>query len=411
MKKEDKWLEALREKLADYSEPVPETLWNDLEKELEAEPPRRMIPWWHRWQRLAAVVTLLVAVSALLWWQTGQPVREERGEPWPTVADKTGGQVSEEPMPSLKLPEEPWLAEAPVRRKQPARTRVECPEPMEEAVPSPTEVAVAEKEEKADGTDRIEPALRQSRQQPASSRSARPKREKPRSRWSVGLSAGHATLGYSTGYRGYGRLGGGEAVRSALSRSDNPAAYEKILFNNLYQQNISSDMEHRTPVSVGLSVRWELPQQWAVESGLFYTLLSSELRSGNADYWYKDEQRLHYVGVPLRVSRELWAGRRFSVYATVGGAVEKCVSGRLTSLYTAGEHGSETERRKLDVDELQWSLSAAAGAQLHLNGRMGVYLEPGLSWYPDDGSGVQTIRKEHPLNFNLQLGFRWTFAK
>ena len=39
------------------------------------------------------------------------------------------------------------------------------------------------------------------------------------------------------------------------------------------------------------------------------------------------------------------------------------------------------------------------------------YAEPGVVYYFDDGSNVNTIRKEHPFNFNIQLGVRFTLPK
>lgn len=62
-----------------------------------------------------------------------------------------------------------------------------------------------------------------------------------------------------------------------------------------------------------------------------------------------------------------------------------------------------------NVKQVQWSVSAAVGAQLNATKHFGIYVEPGVVHYFDDGSGVQTIRKEKPTNFNLQLGLRWTY--
>ena len=41
MKEDDKWVENLRNKLEDYSEPLPDALWERLEEELSAP---RVIP-------------------------------------------------------------------------------------------------------------------------------------------------------------------------------------------------------------------------------------------------------------------------------------------------------------------------------------------------------------------------------
>ena len=43
MKEDDKWVENLRNKLEDYSEPLPDALWERLEEELSAP---RVIPMW-----------------------------------------------------------------------------------------------------------------------------------------------------------------------------------------------------------------------------------------------------------------------------------------------------------------------------------------------------------------------------
>lgn len=69
--------------------------------------------------------------------------------------------------------------------------------------------------------------------------------------------------------------------------------------------------------------------------------------------------------------------------------MEKCVYGKI---------GSESET----VKPLQFSVMGAVGAQYNISRRVGVYVEPGVSYFFDDGSDVQTIRKENPCNFTLQ---------
>lgn len=85
--------------------------------------------------------------------------------------------------------------------------------------------------------------------------------------------------------------------------------------------------------------------------------------------------------------------RHFTFYVSAGGAVEKCVYGKL---------GSE----KQTVKPVQWSVLGNVGAQYNLSSRWGLYVEPGVSYYFDDGSPVQTIRKERPCSFTLQAGLR-----
>ena len=76
--------------------------------------------------------------------------------------------------------------------------------------------------------------------------------------------------------------------------------------------------------------------------------------------------------------------------------IEKCIYGKI---------GSE----KQTVKPLQFSLTGAIGAQVNVTRRLGIYAEPGVAYFFDDGSDMQTIRKETPLNFNIQAGLRFTY--
>jgi hypothetical protein len=55
---------------------------------------------------------------------------------------------------------------------------------------------------------------------------------------------------------------------------------------------------------------------------------------------------------------------------------------------------------------MQWSLNGSLGVQYDVIPLLGLYAEPGLSWYPDNGSRLQNYFKDKPLTFSLQLGLR-----
>ena len=151
-------------------------------------------------------------------------------------------------------------------------------------------------------------------------------------------------------------------------------------------------VNHKMPVTVGASVKWALDDKWAVETGLNYTLLSSELTTGEITY-VKEEQKLHYIGIPLKFQRFLWENKLFVLYASVGGMIEKCISNTLESVSVDKDLHKHKERESAGEKPVQLSLGAAVGAQLNLGRYFGIYVE-------------ETIRKEHPLNFSLQLGVR-----
>ncbi|KAA6328070.1 hypothetical protein EZS27_022990, partial [termite gut metagenome] len=49
------------------------------------------------------------------------------------------------------------------------------------------------------------------------------------------------------------------------------------------------------------------------------------------------------------------------------------------------------------------------GAQYNVSKSVSAYLEPGVAYFFDDGSEVQTIRKERPLNLNIRVGMRLSY--
>lgn len=72
---------------------------------------------------------------------------------------------------------------------------------------------------------------------------------------------------------------------------------------------------------------------------------------------------------------------------------------------------AQTERESLKINSLQWSVNVATGVQYNFSSLIGVYAEPGISYYFDNNSPVETIYKDKPLNFNLNVGVRFTFGK
>ena len=62
----------------------------------------------------------------------------------------------------------------------------------------------------------------------------------------------------------------------------------------------------------------------------------------------------------------------------------------------------------LDVP-CQLSGSLGLGLQYDFTSHFGVYLEPNLQYFFNDGSDLKTYRTEHPLQITLPIGirFRW----
>lgn len=190
--------------------------------------------------------------------------------------------------------------------------------------------------------------------------------------------------------------------------ADNP-----LLGIGIFNQgkSVKTEYKHRLPVRVGLNVAYRLTDRLSVESGVSYTRLSSDMKDGTKDNYSSGSQKLDYIGVPLNVKYRAFAYRRLSLYASAGLLTEKCVSGKTTHEYVISSEKKKRETEDVAAKPWQLSVNAALGAQFDVLSNVGVYVEPGVSYYFDDRSQLSTIYKEKPLNFNLNLGVRYTIGK
>lgn len=176
-------------------------------------------------------------------------------------------------------------------------------------------------------------------------------------------------------------------------------------------KSVKTEYKHRLPVRVGLNVAYRLTDRLSVESGVSYTRLSSDMKDGTKENYSSGSQKLDYIGVPLNVKYRAFGYRRLSVYASAGLLTEKCVSGKTTHEYVISGEKKKHEVEDVAAKPWQLSVNAALGAQFDVLRNVGVYVEPGVSYYFDDRSPLSTIYKEKPLNFNLNLGVRYTIGK
>lgn len=429
MKNEKKWIDNLRNQLEDYSEPLPDGLWNRLEKELGEQKNSKVIPLWKRWQVAAAILVLLV--SSLTYWFWSSPEADFHNQ-------KMAVEMEDTPLPDLSenhLLQDQVVADVDMMRtEREVNPVVESDTLLEvvalmESVEKKLDEAVIEKsvdetkltgneEESVDIQNKQKTEWYTNRKADLElmKRNAAETKSKltHTSGFSLGVGAGNTPYSALNTFDGMGSFVARSAyyVSSDLNMApvnNGGLAYSQILLENAAQSPQTS-VKHHMPVTVGVSLAWNLNKNWILETGVNYTFLSSDIRSGSKSY-VEETQKLHYIGVPLKIRRSIWQNNWFSVYASVGGAVEKCVSGSLESVTVTNGGNCTSERTSLAVDPLQWSVTAAAGAQVNFTSRLGLYLEPGMAYYFDDHSSVETIRKEHPFNFNLQLGLRFHVIK
>ncbi|MGM9759767.1 MAG: porin family protein [Parabacteroides sp.] len=224
-----------------------------------------------------------------------------------------------------------------------------------------------------------------------------PKPHKTR-RWGVGMGASAVSVGSDNVVPFY-------VMSSPALRSESLMLMNASYWN---QDLPKTDIQHKTPVSFGVSVSYRLNNRWALQSGLNYTYLSSSWTT-NGVYQGKTKQKLHFIGLPLSVTYKIAEWQRVSFYASAGGMTEVNVAGKQsTQLLNAGEEITRQNER-VRMKEWLWSVNGHVGAAYPLCRFLNAFAEVGASYYFDNGSSIETVRRERPFNVDVQLGLRLGF--
>lgn len=210
----------------------------------------------------------------------------------------------------------------------------------------------------------------------------------------------------STSHSGYGAMYGSSVA--AFRFSATPVAddgYSAVLLMNNYQA-VSTTSRHYLPVNVGFSLGWEFAPGFSLSAGVDYTCLVSDLSSGTDATRYETRQTLHYLGIPVTLEWSFVQRPRLRAYLYAGGQARKAVYGTSSTRYVIDSAPWEPVIEKIGEAPLQWSAGAGVGVEYMLGDKIGLYAEPGLNYYFDNGSPVENVFKSRPLNFNLTLGLR-----
>lgn len=433
----DKWINDIRSRMDNYSEPLPAGLWEKIESEISTPAPK-VIPMWRKWTSVAAAAALVLAISSVsVWyWSTDSELKEVNS------ALTDNNEIRQE-YKSDNVIQEVQTVESSDKQLQAEAVnyspktivnlasgdntdslnvaRIALSENIQtvdtESTDSELKKEVDAEDEASIKENRMK-RMREDRETVRRNASYLAMSDSKRSKGSgvqLGVMTGNIPYSSSNSFSGMSRLAIPTKSVSQVNDvvvgevSDATASYSQMLFNNMGRQTYT-DIKHHMPVTVGASVKWNLNEHWALESGLNYTYLYSELRSGAKSY-IEDKQKLHYVGIPLKVQRSVWSNSIFSFYASAGGMMEKCVSGSVETVCVDDNNRKSFGNEKLDVKPLQFSVLASVGLQANFNKLLSLYLEPGMIYYFDDNTDIITIRKDKPFNFNLQLGLRFNLNK
>lgn len=165
---------------------------------------------------------------------------------------------------------------------------------------------------------------------------------------------------------------------------------------------------HDKPITFGISVTKSVSDRLSLETGLQYSILKSRFTIGEGGDSAATRQKIHYLGVPLRVSYKWMDYKRLSAYASAGVTLHVPVYSKLV-----GSADNDWKRiifgDKRFSPPLQWQTGASVGVQYEFAPNTSLFVEPTVNWFIPSGDETHTIWTEQPVMFTCPFGIRITW--
>lgn len=415
------WIDIIGKELESILEPLPAHDWQLLQQKYTASRKRKgrtAFAWWG-----AAIPVAAAIILALLLYTPHTPVADETlvAETFPPtppaediLPDNLQEITSEEIVPEITntvSPEDVLPSDTPEVSSDetvPDNTNTVLPDdvppgntptsiPTEDVVP---DVAVGNNTQKENSHTETsvldnfiaDAEVQQDKNKPFTDDFPLEKPERRRYPVSIGVS-GSICGGFASG---------GDAASSNTTIMP-PQIDSLTLQKNYLTKGYSTDKgwrdnyEHEMPISFGISARFMLSDEFAVNTGLNYTQYKSERRryhyiTGKTE---SDKQSVHYIGIPVRFDLLLINKKAINLYIGGGFQAEKCI-------YATVGNG------KLHEKPFIWSASAVAGLQLNITPGYGIFFEPEISTTLNNGT-IETFRTEKSTMKSFRAGLRFNF--
>lgn len=434
----ENWVNDLRGKLDRSEKAVPEKLWDEINSTLEAKRKgaarRKRIVLWLGTVSAAAAIALIIMLSRDLEQITTLPSGKEetladlRQEP--ATSDKENG-IAEKPdfTPYEEAPAESENEEVhsskgkgylpdnktnvPTQNstvKQRSQDSEKDGEPAIGTVnDTKDEVVKPEQEVQSETTDKNPPTnkpdISGGRFQNLDGSWDFPDMENEKKRgngrFSVGISGANG-LASSAEQNGYCA-----PVLTSMLEGRTDDEDQGIMLQSVSDESVTSETRHRIPIRASLSVRYAITEKLSVESGLTFSSLTSDFTSDTEGSQYRIKRKTQYLGLPLNLNYSLVKRSGYDLYLTGGGMAEKCLGGSSKTSWLSDGEVTNSETKSFSIKPLQFSVNAGAGIQANIGKTIGIYAEPGLSYYFKNGENAETLYSEKPLNFNLEVGIRF----
>lgn len=404
--KED-WTDRIRQELEGFEMTPPEGLWEDICKQMDMpiEPASASHKRWY-WAVAAAILALAGFFAAYHYGDHSEATVLTAKSEIKAIESKENTEIEPKTKPKVEAPQkakssikatpsatlmafstqedEEAKAEITIEPEEPTETEVLAESGVQSEPEIQSDSVASVEEEKPQTSKPTKKAIDFPELMPEPQVRANNPHE-----WAVGVNASGGVLTGKTAHED--RI----ATNIDIEEQKDEKSKARNAINDFYPHG-DSDWNHHIPIRLGLSVQYQLNDHLALTSGISYTYLYSEWGKAfhkNGGY----EQMLHYIGVPLGVVWKLWSSKHLHFYLSGTVLLEKCIS------FKYRWQGSQTVN---SVRPWQFSIRTAVGAEYAFTPQFGIYFEPSLGYYFNDGSSLRHYYKERPFAPSLDFGLR-----
>lgn len=417
-----KWEDIVRDKMEEPEGELPESVFAEFRarRDATAPAPKRFQPLWLLAPAMAAALAIVLilqkpAISekdshiapqepALV---ADASVSEDSEEPSQDAAPAysprpaqavrpvaTANQAQSSPLVAQATPVAPKTArQASALPQQAATSESAAAEAPAETAATPTETAPSSGQSATSGKGATSQVTETTAPEPPAASPFVPEKAKAR------RSVGRIVIPTA------GVLAGGGLLAAAVPllfgvRDNMEVPPGPVIGDNHTQQDIPEDkptgnVHHYFPLRLGMSARFPVGEKLSVTTGLDYSGYKSAI-----DYTLSADKTYtaHYLGIPVRLDWTFASTKRLDFYLGGGLEVDWCLG-----ITPAGD--------PVASDGFCASLLGAGGIQLNISKRLGLYVEPQLSWaFTPDYLDLKTYRNVHPLMFSVTSGLRFTIG-
>lgn len=403
---------AFRSMLENAEESVPSHIMDDVFARLDAaesaassEKERKVLPFWVRYAMTGIAAAAVVSLCVILW------PKEETPEPM-TTAEVVVSEQNKETLKQDMLAENAAeksdiptkkVAERPVRKTEPAVTHVVTTEASE---PETVQVAPDDEEIQTNiSEDRHEEIVNVTPDSPKESETSDEEY----------IGDPFSNIDEETGRQAakVSFLMGGDVASNGDAKGINRFGGHKApvlpVGSTKYIEQTSKNSSYAIPVTFGATVKISFGNNWAIGTGLNYTMLQrtfagkyTEYLDGVLKHDIESDIRhtTHYIGIPVNAYYTFLSGSRIKLYAYAGGTAEKAVSNKFKVL-DGPERITYSEKAK----GMQFSAGAGLGVEFNVIDRLGIYVNPGVRYFFDCDQPV-SIRTQQPFMMDFEIGLR-----